>query len=250
MHSSNRLDRDSYLTMSFGRGGRGGGSNSFSRNLPFGLSYGDVGVNETTEFPSIPLPANNPNTGKERTVAVAYINFMKTVKDGPFYTGSMALSVDSSDKKKKVLIDEDGVNDGIERYSDKYLKKRKIGASIDEHPYHLEIFPPELYQVMGINKKKLLALSNFNKRDDIFTGSGSKNDETEGLSMLEKLKELAEDDDEAANNENKEENNDVEDVDDDFDDEDDDDDYNAEKYFDDGDDDFGGEEEYADEPAF
>ncbi|SCU96001.1 LANO_0E12134g1_1 [Lachancea nothofagi CBS 11611] len=136
--------------MSFQRGGRDG--NSFAKNLPFGLSYNDVGVNENTELPTIPLPLNGIISAKERTTSVQYMNFVAAVRGGPFYTGSMALSVDGQGKHQK-LVDEDGLNDGIERYSDRYLKKRKIGVSIDEHPFHLEFFPNELYQVMGINKK-------------------------------------------------------------------------------------------------
>ncbi|SCU80216.1 LAMI_0B01244g1_1 [Lachancea mirantina] len=233
--------------MSFQRGGRDNASSSFSKNLPFGLSYSDVGVNETTELPSVALPVNGPVTGKERTVSITSINFMKAVRDGPFYTGSIALAVNGSGKQK-AYFDEEGTNDGIERYSDRYLKKRKIGVSIDEHPFHLELFPQELYQGMGINKKKLLALSSLKKSDDVFTGS--KDGEAEGLSMLEKLKELAEEDEEEGVGAAREHENEGEEQDDEFDDDDDDDDYNAEKYFDDGDDDFGAEEEYGDEPAF
>lgn len=100
-------------------------------NLPFGLGYGDVGKNHITEFPSIPLPINGPITNKERSLAVKYINFGKTVKDGPFYTGSMSLIIDqqenskSGKRKPNIILDEDDTNDGIERYSDKYLKKGK-----------------------------------------------------------------------------------------------------------------------------
>lgn len=172
-------------------------------NLPFGLGYGDVGKNHITEFPSIPLPINGPITNKERSLAVKYINFGKTVKDGPFYTGSMSLIIDqqenskSGKRKPNIILDEDDTNDGIERYSDKYLKKRKIGISIDDHPYNLNLFPNELYNVMGINKKKLLAISKFNNADDVFTGTGLQ-DENIGLSMLAKLKELAEDVDDAS----------------------------------------------------
>lgn len=50
---------------------------------------------------------------------------------------------------------------------------------------------------MGINKKKLLAISKFNNADDVFTGTGLQ-DENIGLSMLAKLKELAEDVDDAS----------------------------------------------------
>lgn len=245
--------------MSFGRS-RGGGGNNPTRSLPFGLGFNDVGVNETTEFPSIPLPVNNPINPRERSLAVTYIKFSQTVKDGPFYTGSLSLAVDggaegdnkNSKRKKQSLIEEEGHMDGIERYSDRYLKKRKIGTSIDEHPYHLEVFPRELYNVMGIDKKKLLVISEFNNKDDIFTGG--KQDENAGLTMIEKWKQLAEDDDDDNDEENKSKENGEgdEDVDEDFEEEeDDDDDYNAEKYFNDGDDEeYGDEEEVGDEPAF
>lgn len=235
-------------------------------NLPFGLGYGDVGKNHITEFPSIPLPINGPITNKERSLAVKYINFAKTVKDGPFYTGSMNLIIDqernskSGKRKTNIILDEDDTNDGIERYSDKYLKKRKIGISIDDHPYNLNLFPNELYNVMGINKKKLLAISKFNNADNVFTGTGLQ-DENIGISMLAKLKELAEDADDATTggattkDTNKTGEGDDDDLaDDDFEedeDEEDDDDYNAEKYFNNGDeDDYGEEEETNEEAAF
>ncbi|CCH60541.1 hypothetical protein TBLA_0D00310 [Henningerozyma blattae CBS 6284] len=237
--------------MSFRRGGRGGGNaggNSFLSNLPFGLGYGDVGKNDSTENPVVPLPVNNPITSKERSIAVSYIKFVENVREGPFYTSSISISImDKKDKKNEEkkdhdIVEEGSINDGIERYSDKYLKKRKIGASIDDHPYYLPVFPKELYQVMGINKKKLLSLSNLNKKDDIYTGKGDSEDV--GLSMLEKLKELAEDDDDEKSS-NKQNAEAEEDFDEDFEeDEDGDDDYNAEKYFDDGDEDDYGDEEF------
>lgn len=234
-------------------------------NLPFGLGYGDVGKNHITEFPSIPLPINGPITNKERSLAVKYINFGKTVKDGPFYTGSMNLIIDqqennkSGKRKSNIILDEDNTNDGIERYSDKYLKKRKIGISIDDHPYNLNLFPNELYNVMGINKRKLLAISKFNNADDVFTGTGLQ-DENIGLSMLAKLKELAEDVEDASAGDGSTkgtktgEGDDDDLADDDFEedeDEEDDDDYNAEKYFNNGDDDdYGDEEDPNEEAAF
>ncbi|CCD25623.1 DNA-directed RNA polymerase III subunit C31 NDAI_0F03050 [Naumovozyma dairenensis CBS 421] len=267
--------------MSFRQGGRGGGGggNSYMKTLPFGLGYSDVGYNHITEFPSIPLPLNYPISSRERSRAVTYIKFIQSVKDSPFYTGALPLpselqqeheledeyEVDQDGKKRKKNkkkssssnamtqeLTEDGFNDGIERYSDRYLKKRKITTSIDDHPYHLEIFPKELYSVMGINKKKLLNINKFSNKDDIFTGSIQ--DEKAGLSMLEKLKELAEDvdEDENADQDTKKSLVDHEDVEDDeFDDESDNDDYNGEKYFDNGDDDdYGDEEDGGDEPAF
>ncbi|EIW07943.1 DNA-directed RNA polymerase III subunit C31 [Saccharomyces cerevisiae] len=251
--------------MSSYRGGSRGGGSNYMSNLPFGLGYGDVGKNHITEFPSIPLPINGPITNKERSLAVKYINFGKTVKDGPFYTGSMSLIIDqqenskSGKRKPNIILDEDDTNDGIERYSDKFLKKRKIGISIDDHPYNLNLFPNELYNVMGINKKKLLAISKFNNADDVFTGTGLQ-DENIGLSMLAKLKELAEDVDDASTGDGAAkgsktgEGEDDDLADDDFEedeDEEDDDDYNAEKYFNNGDDDdYGDEEDPNEEAAF
>lgn len=232
-----------------------GGGNSFMRNLPFGLNYEDVKTYDSADVPSIPLPVNNPISTRERALAINYIKLEQTMRDGPFYTGSISLKVDNSEgnsekkNKKKTMVEEEGRKDGIERYSDRFLKKRKIGASIDDHPFQLEVFPKELYSIMGINKKKLLSISTFDNTDNIFTGGSQ--DESTAMNMLEKLKALAEDEDEDGQKDEPGRKDD-EVVDEDFeDDEDDDDDYNAEKYFNDGDDDeYGDEDDYGDEPAF
>ncbi|KAH3901362.1 related to DNA-directed RNA polymerase III subunit RPC7 [Saccharomycodes ludwigii] len=242
--------------MSFRRGG-GGGSRGFQSNLPFGLSYSDVGSYKNQEIPTIPLPVNNPITNYEKDISLSYINFQETMKNGPFHTGD----VQPESELERLQHD-----DGIERYSDRYLNKNKninkSCASINEHPFQLELFPQELYPVMGIkNKNKILALSKLKSKDDIFFN----NEEAAniaGLTMLEKLKELAEDEDELNNNNNNNGNgnnpkingqDDIEedDEDDDFDEDDDEnDDYNGEKYFDNGEDDDYGDEDDGDEPAF
>lgn len=224
--------------MSF-RGSKGNDGNTFLKNLPFGLAYTDVNTTKPTEMPTIPLPVNNPIMKKERSLAVTYINYNNVVKNGPFYTGAVTDSQDS-----EVLN-----HDGIERYSDRYLKKRKLGASIDEHPYHLALFPKELHNVMGINKKKLMKIHKLeNNSGNIFTGAVD--DATLGLSVLEKLKQLAdneEDENPAKTNEDSLSDNDYEED----DEEDEDNDYNAEKYFDDGDDEgYGDDDDNGDEPAF
>ncbi|CDO92020.1 unnamed protein product [Kluyveromyces dobzhanskii CBS 2104] len=247
--------------MSFG-GSRGKSSSTFT-NLPFGLSYSDVSANGSTELPLIPLPMNHPSNELEKEIAIHYMNFKTALKDGPFFTGSMELISEQDDqddtdaqgtgsKKKgpRLQVDADGLNDGIERYSDKYLKRRKIGTSIDEHPFNVDFFPRELYQVMGINKKKLIQLSKLDKGKTLFGLSGSKEeDEAVGRALLEKMSGMVEEDDEEDGNEEKEVEKEDIDEDDEFE-EDDDDDYNAEKYFDDGDDDLGGDDEYPDEAEF
>ncbi|CCF60297.1 hypothetical protein KAFR_0J02330 [Kazachstania africana CBS 2517] len=226
--------------MSFRRGGAAGGNQR--QALPFGLAYTDVSEAHETEFPSIPLPVNNPMNDTEKSIALNYINLNNVINDGPFHTGTTAEA--SQD------------NGSIERYSDKYSKKKNVGTvSIDDFPFHIQNFPSELYNVMGINKKKkktlLLSKSKMNELD-IFTGAKTDGSAINGLSMLEKFKELAEDAED--DNDNEKKDNEDENVvsDNNFDDdEDDDDDYNAEKYFDDGDDDgYGNEDDYGDEPAF
>lgn len=230
--------------MSF-RGGRGGGASGsgggFQRsNLPFGLDYSDIcSINTSNEKPVIPLPVNGTITPLEKTIGSRFVNFGNLIKDGPFYTGS------NLESGKKVEVE--GINDGLKRYGDRYLKKRRIGLSIDDHPYAIQFFPEELYKAMGVDdkrKKKLLNLSG-NLQNKLMDSL------EESKSLLEQLKSSLDDDE-------KEEDikangagavdEDEENLDDEFE-EDDDDDYNAEKYFDDGED-FGDLDDFDDEAAF
>ncbi|ABN65650.1 DNA-directed RNA polymerase III subunit, HMG-like [Scheffersomyces stipitis CBS 6054] len=220
--------------------------------LPFGLDYSDVlNTDHGTEKPQLVLPVNGPVKESEELAAKQSISFANLMSDGPFYTGSLQ-DMNKIDSKGDHTLS-NTAPDGIQRYSDKYKKAKKIGRTIEEHPYQLEFFPDELYSVMGISnkqKKKLLSLSTFKSNGGLaeYNISSSNGDEADmANSMLEKLKSMAEELDDG--NENKEDDADEieEDIDDEFD-EDEDDDYNAEKYFDDGDDDgmdAGGDEEAA-----
>lgn len=230
--------------------------------LPFGLDYTDVlSSNHDAEGPQLIMPINAPLNQREQAEAKQTISFANITLDGPFYTG---LSPDPEANRS----DQASSSDGIERHSDRYKKVKKVGRTIDEHPYQLHLFPQELYPVMGISnkkKKKQLTLSSYKsngglKQYDVkpneeggegvegvegVEGAASSN-EDEAKLMVEKLKDMAENLD---NGEEKDENNEEqeEEVQDEFDDEDDDD-YNAEKYFDDGDDEDGDNDD--DEAAF
>lgn len=227
--------------------------------LPFGLDYTDVlSSNHDAEGPQLIMPINAPLNQREQAEAKQTISFANITLDGPFYTG---LSPDPEANRS----DQASSSDGIERHSDRYKKVKKVGRTIDEHPYQLHLFPQELYPVMGISnkkKKKQLTLSSYKSNgglkqydikpneEGVEGGEGAETavstNEDEAKLMVEKLKDMAENLD---NGEEKDENNEdqEEEVQDEFDDEDDDD-YNAEKYFDDGDDEYGDNDD--DEAAF
>lgn len=206
--------------------------------LPFGLEYGDISTDFYTEKPTLTLPIHNELTTTEKDSALQSISFQQRMKDGTFYTGSLFDAIDTKPSTKRTNTQPDG----IERYSDRYKKVKKIGKTIKDHPYQLEFFPPELYLVMGVTgkqKKKMLDLSTF-KANGGLKSFDSKSTESALLDKLNGVEEVDEKDD-------KDENASEDEVDDEFE-EDDDDDYNAEKYFDDGDEDAGDDD--GDEAAF
>lgn len=202
--------------------------------LPFGLDYSDVlSTNFDVEKPKLILPINAPLSSKEKDEAIQSINFSLLVLDGPFYTGN------STDDKLKTTSQTH--SDGIERHSDKYKKVKKIGSTIEDHPYNLDLFPQELHPVMGVSKKKKIGVSSYKSTNEMNNGiSGhmfmEENDDKSKL-VLEQLKEMADDLDVKEEEELILED-DEDEVEDEFED-DEDDDYNAEKYFDDGIDDYG-----------
>lgn len=208
--------------------------NSTKQLLPFGLDYSDVlDMRGTAEKPELILPVNGQLTDMETDAASQSIAFAQLMADGPFYTGSIA---DAKQGRKSTT--NTMAADGIQRYLDRYKKVKKIGRTIEEHPYQLEFFPDELYSVMGIlnkQKKKLLALSTFKSNGGLKEYNVNDTDEDQAKSIMDKMKDLAE---EMEDGKDEEEEEPEEDVDDEFE-EDDDDDYNAEKYFDDGDEDVG-----------
>jgi DNA-directed RNA polymerase III subunit RPC7 len=277
--------------MSF-RGGRGG-----RRGGGLGGRAGPLTEEErnathysfpTDTYPKVNVPLAAKPTRAERLAASHYLAFRTEVREGPLFTGNLgagkrAGAADSNStkqahqNKKQVIIMEvgfEGLDDGIKRYTDRYHKKRKVGRSIDDHPYVLDFFPKELYPAMGIKepasadsneitandgrKRKFVA-----KRLDVakFTESLRK---TEMPTSIDELLQLEADSNgvldadararaiesikaaqkdgtisnkDANPKDDEEENKSESDMEDDMEDdfdEDDDDDYNAEKYFDDG----------------
>lgn len=153
----------------------------------------------------------------DRASAEAFQEARGRLQTGPWYTGQVGgkgyivtEAVNGGDEDK---------GDGIKRYTDRYLRRRRIGRSAEDFPFDPRFLPAELYKVVGLKPAETPGThSRLEKlpRVDRFT-------------QLEDGEAIKKEDD---NEENDEENE--EEVEDEFE-EVDDDDYNAEKYFDDGD---------------
>lgn len=219
--------------MSFhgGRGGTRGGS-----TIGGGLLHLDLkpDFGPTDLYPESAQPIRKPLTMFEKQAVSQFLGLKNEIKDGPLYTGS-------NKKKSRVVIEVDRTfDDDIKRYSDRYRKKRKIGRSIDEHPYIIEFFPEELHSAMGLTSNKL-------KRVDIskFTSELLKVEDKNKRELLElKLNNMQEDD----KDEKEEEEEEEEEEEGDFE-EDEDDDYNAERYFENGED-YDNDDDCDDEAAY
>jgi DNA-directed RNA polymerase III subunit RPC7 len=211
---------------------------SFRRGGPSSLhTFGNPDLKPdftpSERYPKTIIPVQADVQTHERQAVSQFLKLQKDIRDGPLYTGS-------STKKGRVVVEIDqNVNDGIKRYTDKYIKKRKIGRSIDEHPYIVSFFPAELHSSMGVTNSKLKKLDITKFTSDLLQLENVKDTEEDKSSLLAlKFGGVEEDEKE----EQKESDIEEEDEEDDFE-EDEDDDYNAEKYFDDGDDADGDEDD-------
>ncbi|KAJ8097737.1 DNA-directed RNA polymerase III, subunit Rpc31 [Lipomyces tetrasporus] len=230
--------------MSF-RGGRGGRlSRDSGRPTLFGT---DIKPEFTPSelYPDFDLPIQANLTDFEKRSVHQFLQYQQDVRDSAFYV---------SDKKKGVVEYEGGINDGIKRYSDRYLTKRKLGKSVTDHPYIIEFFPQELYSALGVKpsnitmkpKRRRLDLAQFRDSVEQEEAEGEVEAEADGVNGAAKLDAGAEDD-EDENQRNEDDDEDEEEEEDEFE-EDEEGDYNAERYFDDGEDDYddgGGEDEAA-----
>jgi DNA-directed RNA polymerase III subunit RPC7 len=110
---------------------RRGGGRAGARAPAFSFSISDLKPDFSPEelYPTTILPAPEASVARERQAVSQYITLKEEIRDGPLFTGSNTAS-------GRVVVEiEEGFNDGIKRYSDIYVKKRKIGRSADEHPY-------------------------------------------------------------------------------------------------------------------
>lgn len=228
-------------------------------------------TNSSLPHPIVPLPINQASTNKlSYRIGKNYKKMTHLLRTSQFYSGS-TVPLDILDKYNKV-------NDGIERYGDKY-KKQKInklttGSDSEEddednddehakkldHPFHLEFIPQELKSIIKKNtdnknlQKQAANAASSAKLLNIYDQENVK--EPAAADDIDFNKEfskyIAEEDENKENPdaENEGQGNDEDDGDDAFDDEDDDGDYDAENYFDNGEDDVEDDNNNDDEGAF
>ncbi|KAK9367952.1 DNA-directed RNA polymerase III, subunit Rpc31 [Lipomyces kononenkoae] len=234
--------------MSF-RGGRGGRmSRDSGRPTLFGTDIKpEFAPSELYREFDLPIQANL--TDFEKRSVSQFLQYQQDVRDSAFYV---------TDQKKGTVEYEGGTNDGIKRYSDRYLKKRKVGKSVTDHPYIIDFFPRELHSALGVKSSKVtkkpkgrrLDLAQFRESleeaDDEVLGDGT----STGAKLAAGLENEEDEDNERKDaedeDEEEDEDEDEEEEEDEFE-EDEDGDYNAERYFDDGEEDYddGGDDEAA-----
>lgn len=277
--------------MSF-RGGRGGrrGGGLGGRSGPMTEEERNAGhfAFPTETYPKTNVPIPTKASREERLGAAHFLKFRAEVREGPLFTGSLTpTSANGSgskhqhnggERRRKMVVVEiedstnGALNDGIKRYTDKYHKKRKVGRSVDEHPYVIDFFPKELYDAMGVvdvsgeedngddeqgngdaslkksSKKKQrfaakkLDITKFTAEllktsvdDEDGLNGGANLDDDEEQARKQAIENLKAQGGKEDDDDEKSAASDLgeDDLEDEFE-EDDDDDYNAEKYFDDG----------------
>ncbi|KAK9237821.1 DNA-directed RNA polymerase III, subunit Rpc31 [Lipomyces kononenkoae] len=236
--------------MSF-RGGRGGRmSRDSGRPTLFGTDIKpEFAPSELYREFDLPLQANL--TDFEKRSVSQFLQYQQDVRDSAFYV---------TDQKKGAVEYEGGINDGIKRYSDRYLKKRKVGKSVTDHPYIIEFFPRELYSALGVKssevtkkpKGRRLDLAQFRETLEDGEEEALGDDATAGARLGADVENEEDDENERKagglnEQEDEDEEEEEEEEEEDEFEEDEDGDYNAERYFDDGEEDYddGGDDEAA-----
>ncbi|XBW38732.1 hypothetical protein QEN19_004319 [Hanseniaspora menglaensis] len=225
----------------------------------FNFDY--TATNSSLPHPVIPLPINQASTNSlSYKIGKNYKKMSHLFKKSQFYTGDL-VPLDILDRYNKV-------DDGVERYGDKYKHKKlnkliaansddgeteehqsssSIGEGLLDHPFHLEFIPQELKSAIKKNTnnntlQKQAASSN--KLLNLFdpeSNDQKKESEAGGIDDIDFNKEFSKYVNEEAEKKEAEEagQEDVEEDEDEAFDDEDDGDYDAENYFDNGEDDYG-----------
>ncbi|RDW78731.1 uncharacterized protein DSM5745_05583 [Aspergillus mulundensis] len=205
---------------------------------------GEADTAPTPLFPKYTIPRPRPLSTREQTQVDLYRTLRERFHDGPYYS-ILGVSAGAAGYTGNSKTNFDPFN-GMQSYSGKYQKKKRLVPKVQGRPYVMKFFPRELWTTIQPNYKpdgfmdgylpqslQASAKRGFEEEDEDEEASKRRRengedgeDEGEGGNILD------EDEDEAGEEEL---------VDDDFEDDDDDmgGDYNAEQYFDGGDDEYG-----------
>lgn len=244
-----------------GRGGRGGASfggkiTIAGTELDWDISGLDIPRGPIEPFPKTHHPPQPlPATEDEKRIVQHHLGVRTRVHEGPFYT---ILNDGMENGLKRKADDRGPTEDALfnpfldnQTYSAKYAKKRRRIPKLDTRPYVVDLFPPELHDLLepggGKGKRQLLSVTRMDARSYV---DQMIQQEQEKIREAEERGEDEEDEeaDEEADADENEGKPDAVDEDDNWsaassDSEESGDDYNAEQYFDNGDDDDVGDDD-------
>ena len=225
-------------------------------------------TNSSLPHPITPLPVNQASTNSlSYKIGKNYKRLPHLFKKSQFYTGDL-VPLDILDRYNKV-------DDGVERYGDKYKHKKVNKLKTDDdsnnnnneddnddsdvmkadgegkldHPFHLEFIPQELKSIIKKNsnnsalQKQAASSNRLLNLFDPTAAAQKKDGENPAMDDIDFNKEfskyISEEAEKKDNDDDLDQGEEDEDEDEAFDDEDDDGDYDAENYFDNGEDDYG-----------
>ncbi|KAL4980177.1 DNA-directed RNA polymerase III subunit Rpc31-domain-containing protein [Aspergillus desertorum] len=204
---------------------------------------GEADTAPTPLFPKYHIPRPRPLSAREQTQVDLYRTLRERFHDGPYYS-ILGVSAGVAGYTGSSKANFDPFN-GMQSYSGKYQKKKRLVPKIQGRPYVMKFFPRELWTTIQPNYKPDGILDGYVPQT-LRTGTKrgfEEDDEDEDASKRQR--ENGEEGEDLENggilDDEEDQEGEEEIVDDDFEDDDDEmgGDYNAEQYFDGGDDEYG-----------
>ncbi|KAF2645018.1 hypothetical protein P280DRAFT_444287 [Massarina eburnea CBS 473.64] len=247
------------------RGGRGGGGAGrggkmmiAGTEVEWDLSGLEIQKGPAERYPKYHHPPQpNPATEDEKRILQHHLGIRTRIREGPFYTilndgmkNGLKRKSDDRVPTEAALFNAFSEN---QTYSARYIKKRRRVPKLDTRPYVVDLFPPELHELLvpggSSEKRQLLSVTRMNAKSYVDRMIQQEQD------RLKDVEDRAENEEEEANEEEDADENegkpDAVDEEDNWsavssDSEESGDDYNAEQYFDNGDDDEVDDGDYGD----
>ncbi|KAL5043918.1 DNA-directed RNA polymerase III, subunit Rpc31 [Aspergillus fruticulosus] len=202
---------------------------------------GEADTAPTPLFPKYNIPRPRPLSAREQTQVDLYRSLRERFHDGPYYS-ILGVSAGAAGYTGSSKANFDPFN-GMQSYSGKYQKKKRLVPKIQGRPYVMKFFPRELWTTIQPNYKPDGILDGYVPQT-LHTGTKrgfEEDDEDEDAAKRQRENGEGEDLENGGILDDEDQEGEEEIVDDDFEDDDDEmgGDYNAEQYFDGGDDEYG-----------